>query len=196
MVKIELAGNQRPQEELAYRKLPPTVTSGKFFPMYYMDHAETGWFYIHSKKHIITRQPRLQFVWLGRKGMERLFLFSTYQQSRKDPRRCFVHCISKFQLLSFKIKTLKCFSQHKASKQSQQNSNRYTTKQRCRTRLQWFYSYEGALFIAMMSHLLRSLHAVSLQKYYIYFHCAMLIEHNSILLNQVYSYRQSLPIAF
>jgi len=64
--------------------------------------------------------------------MEGLFLFSPYQQSRKDNSRCSVHCISKFQLPSFKIKTLKCFSQHKAPKQSQQNSNRYTMKHRCR----------------------------------------------------------------
>lgn len=31
MVKIELAGNQRPQEELAYRKLPSSVTRWETF---------------------------------------------------------------------------------------------------------------------------------------------------------------------
>lgn len=85
MVKIELAGNQRPQEELAYRKLPSSVTRWEiFFPMYYMDHAETGWFYTHSKKAYYQRDNlACNLVRLGRKGMEMLFLFCPYQQSRK-----------------------------------------------------------------------------------------------------------------
>lgn len=162
-----------------------------------MDHAETGWFYTHSKKSTLSEDNlACNLVWMGRKGMEMLFLFSPYQQSRKDPRRCFVHCNSKFQLLNFKIKTLKFFSQQNASKQSQQNSNRYTMKQMCRAPdFKWLYLYKGALFI-IMSHLFRSLHAVSFQKYYTYLRCATLIELNSVLLNQLYTYRQSLPMAF
>lgn len=65
-------------------------------------------------------------------------------------------------------------------------------KQVQRPCLQWLYSHKGALFI--IPHLFRSLHALSLHKYYIYFHCTTLIELNSVLLNQVHSYRQSLLI--
>lgn len=194
-VKIELAGNQRPQEELAYRKLPSSVTRWEiFFPcITWITQRQDG--FTHTFKSVLSQDNlACNLVWLGRKGTERLFLFSSNQQSRKDPRRCFVHCISKFQLLSFKIKTLKCSANIK-----HQNKVNKTVKDTPQSRggwLQWFYSYEWALFIVITSHLFRSLHAVSLQKYYTYFHCATLIELNSILLNEVYSYRQSLPFAF
>jgi len=36
--------------------------------MYYMDHVETEWFYMHSKKCIITGQPSLQFCMAEEKG--------------------------------------------------------------------------------------------------------------------------------
>lgn len=74
---------------------------------------------LHTQKTTLS-QDNLAFSLVWRKGMEGLLLLSPHQESRKDPRRCFVHTFSEFQLLGFKTKTLKGFSQHKASKSTKQ----------------------------------------------------------------------------
>lgn len=142
--------------------------------MYYIYRAETGWFYTH--KNPTLSQGNLAYNPVWRKGMEGLLLLSPSQERRKDPRRCF----SEFQLLGFKTKTLQGFSQHKASKQSQQTSNRHSSKERCRAPDRGRSAHEGALLTVVTAHLLRSLHAVSLQKSYACFHCAAVIELKSI----------------